>query len=497
MTVRQLAGRRGLGLTIVAGAAGADRVVSWAHPIELLDPTRWLSGGELVMTTGLTLPTDADGLRAYVTRLSDAGVAALAIDTGTTLSEIPAAIVEAADQLDFAVLRVPKRTPFIAVSRAVIDDLAADQVRTVTQVVDNQERLARAAARGGLVALVETLSGQLDATVTVVDRSGGLLAHAGPIADLPARLTARLTAENGRITGSRALADDDAVITINPLPPSGDPHGYLGVAADAALDTAGRLLVGHAVSLLSLEMSKPTGILDAELRLRIAALALLRSGGTLDHRLARQLGFPHDAEVSALFVAAENCASVIRRTLDESGTAYLVEPLDNGVALVISSDAVVRVGPFLAAACRRATGRRTPVGVGRSGPLSTVRDGLGQAQAAARANRSDDAVRHIDAVSTLALLLGGDPDSAKALIDSSGLSAVHEHDRVHGTSLFDTLRAYLTYSGQWDTSASAVGVHRHTMRNRMRKIAEVTGRDVDDPQHRAELWLAMQADELR
>lgn len=150
MTVRRLAATTSLGLTIVAGHDDVDLSISWAHAIELQDPTRWLAGGELVMTTGLHLPRSATKQYEYVERIAQTGAVALAFDTGTVHERVPDAIIKAYDELGFAVLSVAKETPFIAISRAVIDELTADQIRTVQAVVDAQEKLARALLDGVL-----------------------------------------------------------------------------------------------------------------------------------------------------------------------------------------------------------------------------------------------------------------------------------------------------------------------------------------------------------
>ena len=51
LALRELVGE--LELQVVAGAAGLDRAVRWVHISELADPTPWLSGGEVLLTTGL------------------------------------------------------------------------------------------------------------------------------------------------------------------------------------------------------------------------------------------------------------------------------------------------------------------------------------------------------------------------------------------------------------------------------------------------------------
>ena len=136
ITVRRLAGHKDLGLTLVAGRENADRVISWAHAIELADPTPYLSGGELVMTTGLKMGPTSDEQYEYVARLSTAGVVALAFDTGTNFDRVPDGVLSAGDALGLPILQVPADTPFIAITRAVIDELTADQLRSVQRVVD-------------------------------------------------------------------------------------------------------------------------------------------------------------------------------------------------------------------------------------------------------------------------------------------------------------------------------------------------------------------------
>jgi len=57
--------------------------------------------------------------------------------------------------------------------------------------------------------------------------------------------------------------------------------------------------------------------------------------------------------------------------------------------------------------------------------------------------------------------------------------------------LVESLFAWLSRHGQWDTAAADLGVHRHTLRYRMRRVEELLGRSLDDPDLRAELWVAL------
>ena len=77
------------------------------------------------------------------------------------------------------------------------------------------------------------------------------------------------------------------------------------------------------------------------------------------------------------------------------------------------------------------------------------------------------------------------------------LGTLVSHDEHHGSALIASLQAYIEANGRWADAASALSVHRHTLRYRIRKIEELTGRDLSDARDRLELWLALRAHELR
>jgi purine catabolism regulator len=83
-------------------------------------------------------------------------------------------------------------------------------------------------------------------------------------------------------------------------------------------------------------------------------------------------------------------------------------------------------------------------------------------------------------------------DAVKAFADGL-LRALHEHDATGRGDLVASLRAWLSRHGQWDAAAADLGVHRHTLRYRMRRVEEILGRSLDDADVRMELWLALKA----
>jgi purine catabolism regulator len=91
------------------------------------------------------------------------------------------------------------------------------------------------------------------------------------------------------------------------------------------------------------------------------------------------------------------------------------------------------------------------------------------------------------------LLLARQEDAALEAISRGLLDPLADYDRRHHGDLVATLRAFLEHNGNWEAAARALGVHRHTLRYRIRRVAELTGRDLDRASDRVEFWLALQA----
>jgi len=154
LTVRDLVSTPDLGLRLLTDGLDVDRPITWVHVSELIDPTPFLSGGELLLTTGITLGGRvADGggaeLDDYVRRLVAAAVVGLGFGTGLSHVQVSAELIEAALRQGLPLIDVPRRTPFIAIGRAVSGALAADEYAAVARTFTAQQALTRADSRTG------------------------------------------------------------------------------------------------------------------------------------------------------------------------------------------------------------------------------------------------------------------------------------------------------------------------------------------------------------
>ncbi|WP_329145863.1 PucR family transcriptional regulator [Streptomyces sp. NBC_01456] len=541
-TLASLVNHTALKLTVLAGEEQLHVPVRWAHASELIDPVPYMEGGELLLITALKLDAeDAEATRSYVRRIARAGVVGLGFAVGVNYEGVPQALVEAAREQGLPLLGVPRKTPFIAISKAVSAAVAADQYRAVTAGFEAQRELTRAALGAeGPAELLARLAAHLDGWAALYDASGAVVAAAP---DWAARRAARLAEDVGRLRERPAPAssvvsdtDGDDRVELQSLGTGRRARGVLAVGTAAPLGTAERFAVHSAVALLTLTTERSRALQDAEARLGAAVLKMLLAGEP-DHARAvagRLYGGLLDAPfrvVVAEPVPAEEQAPAAGGAVVPGGLDALADAMDSaaartGEALLAVPDGgrlivLVADGGAAAAACaahaaeaesraesragarprargragRGAGARGGTVAVGLSaptGPMAAAHAYRQAEQALSVARRRGRAlVEHEDVAAGSVLPLLAD-DAVRAFADGL-LRALRDHDATGRGDLVASLRAWLARHGQWDAAAADLGVHRHTLRYRMRRVEEILGRSLDDADVRMELWLALKA----
>ncbi|MCX5268019.1 PucR family transcriptional regulator [Streptomyces sp. NBC_00199] len=551
-TLASLVHHSALKLTVRAGGDRLDVPVRWAHVSELADPVPYMEGGELLLITALKLDAeDPEAMGRYVRRLSKAGVVGLGFAVGVNYDEIPQALVDAAEEENLPLLEVPRRTPFLAISKAVSAAIAADQYRAVTAGFAAQRELTKQALTDGAEGLLRALAAQVDGWAALYDASGAVVAAAPEWA---ARRAARLTADVERLRerpapasavvggggGPEHAASGDRLddrVELHSLGAGRRPRAALAVGTAAAPGTAERYAVHSAIALLTLTTERSRSLYAAQQRIGAAVLRMLLAGEPDHARAVAGHLYGDLLDVPFRVIVAESVpASAARAHPEGQGQAArspapsdtagdpfggLVEALESAAARAGEAVLVVPEGERLVAlvtdggaavsACARyATALEASRANGGGGAEADPGDELvvglsapaGPIAAAAAYKQSVQAlsvarrrgrvfVEHerLAAGSVLPLLAD---DAVKAFADSL-LRALHEHDATGRGDLVASLRAWLSRHGQWDAAAADLGVHRHTLRYRMRRVEEILGRSLDDPDVRMELWLALKA----
>ncbi|MDU8994120.1 PucR family transcriptional regulator [Streptomyces mirabilis] len=544
-TLASIVHHSALKLTVRAGEDRLDVPVRWAHVSELADPVPYMEGGELLLITALQLDAeDPDVMRRYVKRLVGAGVVGLGFAVGVNYDEIPKALVDAAEEEGLPLLEVPRRTPFLAISKAVSAAIAADQYRAVTAGFAAQRELTKQALNDGPEGLLSALAGQVDGWAALYDASGAVVATAPEWAG---RRAARITPDVERLRerpapASSVVGGEDRV-ELHSLGTGRRPRAALAVGTAAALGTAERYAVHSAIALLTLTTERSRSLHAAEQRIGAAVLRMLLAGqpehartvaGDLYGELLDapfRLILAESASASAARAHADGharvaaakpskapvvvpdptngdplggLAEIVESAAARSGESVLVVPdgerlvvlaVDGGAAVAACGEYAAALDAARIATREQAVGEEDELVVGLSAPAGPIAAAAAYKQAeqalsvARRRGRSLVEHEELAAGSVLPLLAD---DAVRAFADGL-LRPLNEHDATGRGDLVASLRAWLSRHGQWDAAAADLGVHRHTLRYRMRRVEEILGRSLDDPDVRMELWLALKA----
>jgi len=94
------------------------------------------------------------------------------------------------------------------------------------------------------------------------------------------------------------------------------------------------------------------------------------------------------------------------------------------------------------------------------------------------------------------LLLSLQEDEALRLFCDSILGPIEASEGHYGGELMRSLEAFIEENGQWERAARRLYCHRHTLRYRIRRVEELTGRNLSSARDRIEFWLALRGREL-
>jgi purine catabolism regulator len=505
LTVGDILAVPALGLRLVAGERSLDRPVRWVHASELEDPTPWLKGGELLLTTGAGVGPTPARQRAFVKRLSEAGLAGLGFGLGFGHERVPRALATAAEQLGFPVFEVPYPVPFIAITEAVFTRLLAEQYEVLQRAVDTEQVLTRAAMDGqGVEGIASALAAAIGGWALLLDLHGIPLAATSSAARQRAgRVWEELRERRPGGTGfSLTLVDRGHHVWLQPVGARGRVEAFLAVGKPGSLGQFDRIVAAHALSLLAIELAKARAVAEAERRLQGDFFDALAAGSLSGSELAKGLarfGFRRDAEVAVVAIEGADPAELAYAAedhLSRSGGSYLISRNGSGVHVLVEAESGRDVESLREALTGRLR-RELRLGAGSAVSPAEVARSLREARYALRVCRLEGwSSAGFEHLGTYRLLLSmSEPDALRAFSDSL-LGPLDAYDREHGGELQSSLRAFLQHNARWETAAAELFVHRHTLRYRMRKVEELTGRDLSSSFDRMEFWLALRAREL-
>lgn len=482
LTLRDVLGMSDLGLILRTEQSDLDTPIAWVAVSELADPAPWLSGQELLLTTGMRITSKS--APAYVRRLADGGVRAVGFGVGADLTHaaIPAAFLESAQSHGIAVLEVPEPVPFVAISRTVSQWLNAREYEESARSFAAQRDLIRAALSDGhSSAVLSILARHVRGFALHLDARGTVLA-ASPTQASDRAESLREEVDRLRPRGllaSSSIASADEQIVIVPLGVKGAATGFLVVGSPVPLRAIDQSVLNLAVSLLSWSAGRPSagaGDLDS-LRSFVLRTAL---DVAIPADAWQALGLPMRLCVIAVRSSEADAKSVMATLQAMHGSMWMADGPSTIRGIIAASDADAFSLPVAAVSA----GISSAV---ESGHPARMRAAWEQADTASRAGSG--VLRHEQFVERgLTSLVDASIAQEWARGYLGALLSSAEADE-----LLDTLRAWIDSHGHVDSAATALGVHRHTVRHRLRRAEALLGRSLEDAAVRSELWFALQS----
>ncbi|MEU6817990.1 PucR family transcriptional regulator ligand-binding domain-containing protein [Streptomyces sp. NPDC046860] len=554
MRLRALLDTDALGLRLLGGEDELDRTVRGVMTTDLRDPSRYLSGGELVLT-GLAWRRDAGDSEPFVRLLVQAGVTALAAGEAE-LGDVPEDLVLACAQHRMPLFAVHESVAFATITEHVVRQVSGERAGDLAAVVDRHRRMMTSGpAGGGPDVVLDLLGSDLDLRAWVLSPTGRLIAGskvAGPA--LPPETCARLAAEHlaavrtGR-RGPHRVQLDGTTYSLFPVRASGRaPQAVrdaretalsdwlLAVEADAAEWPEERLdLLRGVTQLIAVERDRRDAGRTVRRRLAQEVLELVQSGAA-PAEIAARLRVAAPVLLPGLG-AAPHWQVVVARVEWEDGEAaagqvaqslleeVLVDPLATGpepadrVAVAHTGDEAVALVPLPAVSAEhdgseaglhadallRSVREALSAGLEGDGRLTLgvsaavhsaegLRGALEEARharrvAAARPGRVC-AAGHQELASHV-LLLPFVPDDVRRAFTARLLDPLKEYDRRHRAELIPTLEAFLDSDGSWTRCATRLHLHVNTLRYRVGRIEQLTGRDLSRLEDKLDFFLAL------
>jgi PucR family transcriptional regulator, purine catabolism regulatory protein len=519
-------------IALLAGEGHLDMPVRWVHISELVDPTPWLSGGELLLTTGLAL-NSAKRQREYIATLADHGLAGLGLGTGFTHEKVPKPLLEAARERDFPLFEVPYELPFIALTEHAFTRLVNEQYALLQRSIAAQERLQRIVlSERGLEAIVGALATLIGGPALVYDGRGELQAMRTFRRELDPEIVTALgeeVRERARRGDGRGFVPEHPELATRGLalpvgggdqPERALPQAWLVAAKDAdGLAEIDRLILHQAVTVVALELLRRRVADSTERRLAGDVLSAVIDGELEGAELARRLEpFGLGARVTALVVGPterttpEACEAALTEALRAEAVSGLVAVSGRYVVALLPGfldDELFELSERAVAATGAAIGARPRAGAGRTVPAGRAREAYHEARCALEArelgsttgngaNGSQPAasVATYRDLGSFELLLSLQDSDALRLFCESLLGPIDHGEGHYGGELMRSLEAFIECNGQWEAAARRLYCHRHTLRYRIRKVEELTGRDLSSARDRIEFWLALRGREI-
>lgn len=530
---------------ILAGGKGLDRVVSSVTVGEVPDIAEWLSGGEIVLSTMFALTNDTDRQRDFCRRIMAAGASALFVKPKRFVGAFPLDILEIAERRNFPIVEVPQEIRWTRIMQEAMEVLIDRQASLLEKSQEIHRNLLEVVIQGGGWAEVATAAARLiDKPVLVLDVALEVLGVSsdfpwpeGEIHRLLDKPSVRGEFERvARFPKKLMHLVEDGVppLFAVPIVVSHSCLGYVGTITEQhELDEMEQVALEHAATVAAVEMARDQVRFETEVRLKGDFVDDLIGGrfSSEDSLLRRASFLGCDLSRGVTVVVAdvdEFEKTMAARRLNENEvqrlkarffnrSTKLIAALEPSSLVSLKSDRVIiflsgpsagddrlleKVSTRLQALGREVGDLSVSVGVSRhTEEISGLRKAFEEALAALKVGRKlqgGGSTMHFESVGSYKLLLSiweHDPEELRSLYLET-IDPVDRYDKQNDSKLVYTLVTYLGNDENLSQTAKELFAHRHTIRYRLQKVADISGLSVFRSEDKERLSLGLKARSL-
>ncbi|NUT29840.1 MAG: PucR family transcriptional regulator [Streptomyces sp.] len=489
---------------VVAGAGQLDRPVRWVHVAEAPDVGVMLTGGEMVLTTGVLLAGDEDKQAEYIRSLHRAEAAAVVLGLGRAFPAPPDVMRRAAERCGLPMVVLHRPFPFAELTEEVQSRLVRRKFAAVSFSESVRTALTGLITAGApLQRLLDEVASHSACPVVVTNLAHRVLATAGerPAVDDVLRDWERISRQAGGSEGDGWIRAE--------LGGRGERWGRIVLCGYRGDTATGRLLADRAAEALVLHrMLGGNSAHTWEEQSAQSLLTDLVSGVVPARQLlprARAAGLPVNRRAFVPLVVRDVDPGQLERVLRMLGLPGIVAELAEGATAVLLSlardqDAVVLTENF-AARVRSESGAALTVVAAADARTAwdDVPAGVREAQHVADAVADSSAVLDLPAVVRLrdvhlrglVRLLRDDPQvQSFAERELDGLLCGPDDETG---ALLAVLRTYLATGRNKSRTAQLHHVSRPALYRRLEAIQARLGVDLDDFEQAASVHIALLA----
>jgi purine catabolism regulator len=532
--------------TLLAGKQGCQRLVQSVLPMEVPDTTRWLKGGELVLTTGYVLRDSLEPWLEFIKALNEAQVAGLVVLASPYVRMIPDQAIAYAEQHAFPLMVLASPGPIVDVVKPIHEAIESSRAGSVREGLNLQKRLMQMVLDGsGLEAVCKSLARTLGHTVVIEDKQFNLLAvaqagnGAEPYVDelvtnkgTPVA-TMKKWEEDGTLKALRkykqamTITGDrpgDPTRTVYPIVVGGEVYGFFSLLKNEPATEHERQIIENGATAVAVELLKQKGATESEQKMKrdfFRDLLMANTAAMAEtlRRRATYLGYPMNASywvVSVEFddqkhddiqpedvnrlVGILNSLLSFRQAVvvNQAQGATILYPVKEGQPTPDKIQHLTKAIHQKVAA--GAPGWSCSIGVGQLyGDLMSVPKSFKEAQHALKIGRSTKGAGNITFFNDLGIyrmLLQFAQSQDPNEFFCEPLQRLIEYNQQTDKELVKTIAAFLECNGNLTETSNKLFIHRNTLKYRLERIRDITQIDLDDAENRLMLHLGLKMNQV-